>query len=327
MDCLDCPAGQFCGVPGLTSPQGNCTAGFFCPSGSTSQFGRGPLGVPDSRPCSTGTYCPAGSPTERPCPSGTFSDAEQAVDASTCELCLEGRYCGSSGLPSPTGDCAPGFYCRRGVSSPRPAEGITSAIDPDTNSTILIGGDRCPPGTVCGNGTIEPEECPAGTYQPFFEQDEGACLVCPAGFACRQGQANFTVRPCPVGYYCPDGTRFETEFPCPMGTFNNLTQRSSVNACVSCLPGQYCAGEANVNPDGDCRAGWFCTGGANTPTPPSNSSFGGKCALGEFCPAGSSEARPCEGGQYCASDDGLPDGFCQEGYYCRQGSFTPAPSG
>jgi len=26
-ECLPCPAGQFCGSPGITAPSGNCSAG------------------------------------------------------------------------------------------------------------------------------------------------------------------------------------------------------------------------------------------------------------------------------------------------------------
>lgn len=82
-----------------------------------------------------------------------------------------------------------------------------------------------------------------------------------------------------------------------------------------------------MHPDADCAAGWFCSGGSPSPTPPSNSTYGGKCDLGEYCPMGSTSPRPCEGGLFCASDDGLPDGFCSEGFFCQQGSFTPTPRG
>jgi hypothetical protein len=36
---LLCPAGQYCSLNGLSTPNGNCSAGFFCVPGSGNQFG------------------------------------------------------------------------------------------------------------------------------------------------------------------------------------------------------------------------------------------------------------------------------------------------
>lgn len=43
-----------------------------------------------------------------PCPAGTFSGQMGLSNERGCEACPPGRYCSSSGLAAPTGDCSPG---------------------------------------------------------------------------------------------------------------------------------------------------------------------------------------------------------------------------
>merc|ERR1712198_156843 len=82
--CKPCPAGKFCGKPGLSAPDGFCSAGQFCPTGSTK-----------ATPCPAGTYQPM---------------ARQ----SSCDACMEGEFCAGQGLHLPTGPCQPGFFCPAG---------------------------------------------------------------------------------------------------------------------------------------------------------------------------------------------------------------------
>lgn len=52
----------------------------------------------------------------------------------------------------------------------------------------------------------------------------------------------------------------------------------SEDDCYLCPPGQYCANEANVLPDGPCDAGHFCVLGSATATPQDYDEFlGGQC--------------------------------------------------
>ena len=56
-DCLACPAGQFCNDTGLSSPAGDCDAGYLCVSGAAHS---GPTdGVNDL--CPLGHYCLSGN--------------------------------------------------------------------------------------------------------------------------------------------------------------------------------------------------------------------------------------------------------------------------
>ena len=86
--------------------------------------------------------------------------------------------------------------------------------------------------------------------------------------------------PCPQGHYCPTGTGAPQE--CDEGTYNDAYMSTSSADCKPCLPGKYCAGTANKQPDGDCDPGYYCPGGDTTNQPAT------ECAAGEYCPAGSS---------------------------------------
>ena len=44
---------------------------------------------------------------------------------------------------------------------------------------------------------------------------------------------------CPSGSYCPQGT--STPNPCPAGTYNDQTGGESLNDCLNCPAGYYCA--------------------------------------------------------------------------------------
>ena len=44
---------------------------------------------------------------------------------------------------------------------------------------------------------------------------------------------------CPKGHYC-DATNMHTPKPCPSGTYNHLTGRDNVSACLSCAAGSVC---------------------------------------------------------------------------------------
>jgi hypothetical protein len=63
-----------------------------------------------------------------------------------------GKYCGTSGLEAPTGDCDPGFYCLEGASVPN-------------NPTADATGGPCPIGHYCPSGTSFPLGCEPGTYR------------------------------------------------------------------------------------------------------------------------------------------------------------------
>lgn len=60
------------------------------------------------------------------------------------------------------------------------------------------GGDLCPVGTYCGNGTATPLPCLAGTYNDLEGQEE--CFACPAGYYCEANATAYDSTPCPAGW-------------------------------------------------------------------------------------------------------------------------------
>ena len=124
-----------------------------------------------------------------------------------CTACSSGHYCASVGLAAPTGKCAAGFYCLRGVASRAPRIGTYE------EGGIARGGDVCPKGTFCVNGTVVPEQCAAGSYSDA--EGRSACTTCPSGFFCPSNSSEFKQHPCPAGYYCEAGTTHATQYPCP----------------------------------------------------------------------------------------------------------------
>lgn len=79
---------------GLTAPDATCTAGYYCPNGTSAATLR----------CPVGFACPAGSAAPGPCLAGTYQDT---AGAAACKACTAGSYCA---LADP---CSPGNYIVR----------------------------------------------------------------------------------------------------------------------------------------------------------------------------------------------------------------------
>lgn len=222
-----------------------------------------------------------------------------------------------------TGQCDPGFYCRRGSNTPRP-------------TVITEEGGPCPRGHFCPRGTAFPQGCRAGTYNPNLREPE--CFTCPEGYYCPENSTAFTSFICPEGHYCPNGTEFPTQHPCPKGYFNNRTKGVRLEDCLACPGGLYCNATGLSGPTGKCASGWFCVRAAWSDMPtdydnftsgdclcPSNST-GGECQEGFFCPEGSHEPVPCLGGFYCeGKGKGNVTGECDAGWFCDSGAKVRQP--
>jgi hypothetical protein len=91
---------------------------------------------------------------------------------------------------------------------------------------------------------------------------------------------------CPPGYYCPEGTAQYQHHPCPNGTYSKYTGNSAVDNCTRCDPGQVCAGASLTASNGICDAGYFCRGGAYTARPNDGGTTGAPCPKGHYCPQG-----------------------------------------
>ncbi|XP_062816991.1 zonadhesin isoform X2 [Anolis carolinensis] len=342
--CLPCLPGHYCGKENLTTVSGKCDAGWFCISAAWTpqpfdldNYTNGNCLCPATATgaqCSPGSYCPEGSREPN--------------------LCPPGFYCNAPGLSAPSGECAAGFYCLGGASSPKPTDGIT--------------GNICPPGTYCSVGSPSPVSCPTGTFSNLLGRSMVSdCQLCPSGFYCegsgltgptgecwegyycdnQQGPiSDFTLYPCPQGYYCPPGTQWATQYSCPPGTFGPRPRLKSDQECQICPPGKFCSSPGLVAPSGDCSAGYWCKGGAQVQNPTDGVS-GLLCPLGHYCLSGTptpsaclhgtwsnnegnerlQHCQPCPGGHYC-NGTGLvaPSGLCAAGFYCTVGSTTPTPT-
>ncbi|EDO40914.1 predicted protein, partial [Nematostella vectensis] len=214
-------------------------------------------------PCKAGFYCPSGTQfaEQHPCDVGTFSSTPGLERQDECANCTPGDYCGEPGKTTPTGKCAPGFFCKLGAKTATPNQGLDA--------------DVCPAGSFCGEGTFNPAPCPAGTFSNLTGlHNESQCTDCTGGFYCELPGKTEVSGPCQKGHYCPSRSisstsvicpagrycPIQTEMPklCPRGTFSNNTGLWSDSQCTICTAGSYCGSQGLTEPSGLCRAGFYC---------------------------------------------------------------------
>jgi len=300
--CIACPAGKYCSKPGLSAPDGICSAGFFCPTGS-----------------SKATACPAG--TWMP-----------LAKASSCDDCPEGEFCAGKGLELPSGPCKPGFFCPAGsrkadekdcpkgsycpTGSPQPIYCESGTYQPKVHATGLADCMACTPGKYCfGPGLAAPSGpcarhyyCPGGNTSPNPPQ-----FLCPEGHFCGEGTA--VPAACPKGHFCAKGTWQPAK--CPTGSYQ---PHEGMNSCDKCPAGFYCAGTGLVDPNGKCSAGYYCPAGSTTANPSK-----GICPAGHSCPEGSAAPTICPAKSYQPNKGSLKCLVCPEGYECPEGCVEPKP--
>jgi hypothetical protein len=115
--------------------------------------------------CPVGKYCPAQtnsvSNDEIDCPAGSYNEIENIGASSMCTPCEPGKYClAGSVAKSSAIDCDATFFCPRGA-----AIGNTYT-DAYTFGSTTSG--LCPAGHTCAAGTLAPEPCPVGYYNPLI---------------------------------------------------------------------------------------------------------------------------------------------------------------
>ena len=92
--CLACLAGMYCDRPGLAQPTGPCSGGYYCTRASNTAS---PVDGVMGGMCPMAHYCPVGTAQPVRCPAGTYSVGLGLQNASQCEPCPAGFYCGSQG--------------------------------------------------------------------------------------------------------------------------------------------------------------------------------------------------------------------------------------
>ncbi len=382
--CTPCPSGFNCPnsdiLPvvcelGTYSPRGSilclpCEPGYVCEQGSTGANLSTTL-------CSQGYYCPDGA-AQLACPAGTYGNQTGLVQASDCSLCTLGFYCpeATSGYPTTSLRCPQGHYCPLGTTTqfefPCPDGTYSTVFGLERENQCLscppgrhcsggdaIGGQLCPRGNYCPDGSGGPTPCPGGTYTEVIGSHElSLCEQCPAGF------------------YCTSGT--DSPAPCSAGTYNPLLGQNAADDCQPCPAGQACTTIALTAPNELCSPGHFCPEGSDKSADPTNncptgtftdyhnltvadecsvcpagwacpSGTGGvssprlACAMGHFCPNGTQfttqypctagsygnstrlqrqvECEDCPPGLFCVGGGSAPSGPCDPGHYCPQGEL------
>ncbi|OAF66035.1 hypothetical protein A3Q56_06248, partial [Intoshia linei] len=315
-DCLKCPAGEYCATTGLFKSSGLCAGGYYCILGSSNIK---PVILPNvlhenmifvssnsmGGVCTIGNYCPIGSKSELTCPAG--------------------KYCGTYGLATPTGDCDAGYFCSGGD---RYA----------ANSKINL----CAVGHFCSQGTTSATPCPPGTYSNSRGLKSSAqCQKCPMGKYCAGTKNIAYTGDCSQGFYCPPGqsspSNVNYECPaggslkpilCPAGKYQPNTASSS---CLDCPEAHYCP--ITMKADNtligaifpiECPAGSYCKALTKSP-------YQYLCPVGTFSNKKGlsleSQCMPCSVGKYCMTKGLIsPTGDCRAGFVCKSGSSSPAKS-
>lgn len=131
-------AGRFCSSPGLSAPNGICSAGYFCVSGAVN--GRGEIGLLGGFGdiCPPGHFCTGMTSTPSQCKAGTFNPVSGSQNVSACRPCVSGQFCESNALVNPTGPCDAGYYCTGRSKDKRPADGVTGMLLSSFSSFLMF---------------------------------------------------------------------------------------------------------------------------------------------------------------------------------------------
>ncbi|KAG9401129.1 hypothetical protein AC1031_009884 [Aphanomyces cochlioides] len=260
--CLLCPAGTFGASPGLTTSNcsGLCTAGFYCPLGSTSST---------QQECGPPKYfCPSGTSVRQVVAPGYYTTASSLARMGLDDSLDLSPYQAAAQFP-----CDRGYYCIRGIRYACPPGTYGQTVGLETSDCSGL----CPPGTFtasCRLFTVkEGSYCPLASAMP---------TPCPPGvFGATSGlNTSACSAPCPLGYFCRSGTIAPE--PCPAGLFGNATGLGRKECSLEC------SGTSCVLPL--CVAGYYCPLGTLALIPCGSSSL--------YCPQGSSMPTAVSTGYY-----------------------------
>ncbi|XP_064629299.1 uncharacterized protein LOC135488586 [Lineus longissimus] len=345
--CRNCSAGSYCGYEGLTSPSGECWAGYYCPGGMKQPN-------PSSHVCPRGMQCPNGSAQYQPCEAGAYTST---AGKGSCSPCPPGFYC-LPAVPSNSSrnilSCPVGYYCPQGtyndqlrmyeVTQCKPCPGGTYCKDLHQSAPS----GNCSSGHFCPNGTRYSTQfrCPPGSYNAQNGKSTlEDCLPCSVGVYCQGWGSIVPTGNCSAGWYCSGNASLTRDIrhggKCPEGFF--CPEGSSTPQ--SCPSGSYCHLPGQATPTGKCAAGYYCSLEAHQ-AQPTDGTTGNICPAGFYCLRGSSQPVPCESGTYnptfgnmkktdCLQCDAgeycgeknmtATSGNCTAGFYCPPGQSTASP--
>ncbi|KAH7489081.1 uncharacterized protein KRP23_3019 [Phytophthora ramorum] len=260
-----CPAGTFGATAGSRTRvvpacvlSGLCTAGYYCPRGSTSDT---------QLPCgSVNVFCPPGSALPVQVASGYYTVGDQkATKDSLTEDALAAERDKDRTTRVAQRRCEPGHYC--------------------------VDGERhaCPAGTFGNKAGLTTTDC-SGLCAAVYYCPEGSivaqAVACATSAAfCPQGSALPTATAegyCAVSEHSPAGARWISQRTAKAGEF------AWRGTCYPCPAGAFGSEELETRPtcSGPCAAGYYCPPGSTTPTQR-------ECGSASvYCPAAS--AKPWE---------------------------------
>ncbi|GMH73236.1 hypothetical protein TL16_g06129 [Triparma laevis f. inornata] len=329
-----CAASTFMNHTGSSSCY-NCPPGYFCDGVATSLVFN----------CPQGSYCPLATGLSIPlCPIGTYGHSQNLEKSADCSPCNPGKYCSTSGLTAPEGDCNAGYIC-------------FASSQNEYGKSPSASTNPCPTGQYCPAGSHTGTECPPQTYNPSTTQPSSvSCLYCPAGQFCATSGLTSPTGPCsqgftcdrgsdtafpttqqtvtdpatsnpltigglitPIGHYSLNGSHSPT--PCAAGTYNPLTGQHS---CLTTPFGYYTLSTASNYASNVGTPGYYYPKGTKYET-----QF--PCPQGTYSSNnGNYNISAClnaPGGYYAQGvANTAPTGQCAEGFYCTSASFSSTPA-
>ena len=344
MTCKQCQRGRYGGVKAMTSSacSGTCSAGYYCPAGSTSKT---------EKECgNSAVYCPKGSGKPISASAGRhtvyeldnhlrWTDSADSVGVGVGPPRVDGALLGAVWMNNENNENnennitpTPAFVYN--VSSdpanlPRNGNGTLANGSFVQYGWIDSGGNQlyptrrtyeimCQRGHYCQRGLQI--QCPVGTYGNREGLQEDSCTdSCIAGEYCPVGSVTPTL--CEKGYYCPTGL---LRYPCPAGTYGARTGLNNRRCSGLCKQGYYCNSGSTSSKQMICAAGRYGSYGGLQ-----DQECSGQCERGYYCPAGSTNATAVR----CGSADSAgpildladPIGSAGAYHYCPLGSAAPVP--
>ena len=222
---------------------GACSAGYYCPAGSTSST---------QNACGLGHYCPAGSGTYTNCPAGTYGSSTTLSTSACSGQCSAGYYCPAGSTSATQNNCGAGNYCPAGSGSATPCPagtyGSTANLQTSACSGQCACGHYCPAGSTSSTQT----DCSAGTYRA----STGGASQSDCTLSCTQGSGS--------SGYCWTSTT------CYYGCPSQATYCTAVGSgTTQCCPDQ-----------GDRAEGVGCSGTGATGTSYNRDTTQGRCEDG-----------------------------------------------
>ncbi len=340
--------------------QTKCEPGWYCVDGVRAQcpagrYGTGE-GISDSNctaECPSGSYCPQGSPDPIACPAGTYGASPGLSDKACSGLCQPGHYCPAGSTATNQTRCRAGIYgAEEGLTNSQCSPVCEPEGSGGPNATSSRGDGRfcdvrhCWAGYFCREASISPRNancgnasvyCPPSSSYPT-PVDPGYYTVGPVSSPGEMQQAEdgpfrFHQVLCERGHYCVHGVKYE----CPQGYYGVDEGLIDPLCSGTCDPGYICSVASPSPTQQVCGtdASVYCPEGSyeNITVPDGYYSVGHDittrqsiqaCDPGHWCSGGIQ--RICAAGRYSSSGSSTEDcdGLCDRGYYCPEGSTSPA---